>query len=209
MLAALAANAQTKPAESGFLKDYSQLAAAKDREGIWMFVDKSTDYRSFTKVMFDPVEVILAPNPDYKGVQPDALKRMTDNMLASFTKALQPDYTVVASPGPDVLRVRLALTGVQPAKPPTSVTDFIPIKAVFNVARAAAGAAPTVAEMSAEMEVLDPQGKRVAAATATRKGDKTLKQGEAIQWSDLQATSDYWAKGFRQRLDEVRGIAGR
>ena len=60
--------------------------------------------------------------------------------------------------------------------------------------------------MTGEMEVLDPDGKRLVAAVATRKGDETLKQGDQVKWDDLQAITDYWAKGFRQRLDEVRGV---
>jgi hypothetical protein len=58
--------------------------------------------------------------------------------------------------------------------------------------------------MTAEMEVLDANGKRVAAATATRKGDEKLEQGNKVTWNDLNAISDYWAKNFRQRLDELR-----
>lgn len=62
--------------------------------------------------------------------------------------------------------------------------------------------------MTAEMEVLDENGTRVAAATAARKGDKTSTQGEQVTWSELQSIVDDWARGFRQRLDELRGAAG-
>jgi hypothetical protein len=82
--------------------------------------------------------------------------------------------------------------------------DFLPIKAVFNAGRAAAGKSPDVAELTAEMEVLDSDKNRLAAVVANRKGDKTLQQGEQITWVHLQAISDYWAKTFRQRLDELR-----
>jgi hypothetical protein len=192
---------------SGFLGDYSQLKPAPDREGVMLYVDKSGNYRPYTKVMFEPVTVVLTPNPENKEVPKEALARMSDNFLGSFKRALSPEYQVVNEPGPDVLRVRSAITGVQPAKPAKGVTDFIPIKAVFNVGREAVGDAPRVAEMTGEMEVLDPNGKRVAAATATRKGDKKLPQGEQVSWNELQSISDYWAKGFRQRLDELRGVS--
>ncbi len=210
VLAAGATSAQDKAAStrnySGFLSDYSMLKPAKDREGVLLFLNKSDEYRSYTKVMFDPLEIYLAPNPDYKGVQPDALKRMADGFLASFKRALEPQYQVVNAPGPGVFRIRGAITGVQPVKPPLNPTDFIPIKALFNVARSSAGAAPMVAEMTAELEVLDANGKRVIAGVATRKGDKTLQQGGQVTWKELEAITDYWAKGLRQRLDEVRGI---
>jgi hypothetical protein len=63
---------------------------------------------------------------------------------------------------------------------------------------------PEVVELSAEMELLDSKGNRLAAAVANRKGDKNLQQGEQITWAHLQAISDYWAKNFRQRLDELK-----
>lgn len=198
--------AAPKPQYSGFLTDYSKLQPAADREGVQLFLDRSRDYKAYTKVMFDPVEVYLTPNPDYKGLQPDALKRMTDVFLTSFKKALGSDYQVVDAVGPGVLRVRAAITGVQAAKPALGATDFIPIKAIFNLGRAAAGASPQVAEMTAEFEVLDEKGVRLAAAVATRKGDKTLPQRDQVTWKDLEPITNYWAAGFKQRLDEVRGV---
>jgi hypothetical protein len=150
------------------------------------------------------VEVYLAPNPDYKGLQPDALKAMTDSFLAAFKKALEPEYQVVTTPGPDVLRVRSAITNLQAVKPALKGTDFVPIKAIYNAGRAVAGKSPKVAEMTAEMEVLDAQGLRAAAAVATRKGDQKLKQGEEVTWKELEAITTYWAKSFRDRLDRLR-----
>jgi hypothetical protein len=209
-LAAAPAGAQSEskqksgPAYSGFLSDYSQLKPAPDREGVMLYVDRSAKYAKYTKVLLRPIEVCVAPNPEYKGLRPDVLARMTESFAASFKKALTPGYEIVTAPGPDVLEVRSAITGVQPAKPGLTPIDFLPIKAVFNIGRAAAGAAPEVVEMTAEMELLDSSGKRLAAAVANRKGDKNLQQGEQITWAHLQEISDYWAKNFRQRLDELR-----
>lgn len=199
-------NAAAKPQYSGFLGDYSKLQPAKDRQGVALFLDRSRDYKAYTKVAFDPPEVVLVPNPDYQGVQPDALKRMTDAVQASFRRALEPAYQVVDGSGPGVLKVRIAITGVQMVKPSLSPTDLIPVKAIFNLGRAAAGASPRVAEMTLEMEVLDDKGVRVAAAVATRKGDKTLPQGEQITWKELEPIASYWGTSFRQRLDELRNV---
>jgi hypothetical protein len=202
------AKSVARPAYSGFLGDYSKLKPASDREGVILYVDRSVKYREYTKVMFHPVEVYVSPGAEYKGVQPDVLKRMTDEFIASFKRALSPGYQVVSTPGPDVLQVRCAITGLQPVKPPMNPTDILPIKAVFNMGRAAAGKSPQVAELSAEMEVLDSANKRVAAVVANRKGDKSLQQGEQITWQHLQSISEYWAKNFRQRLDELRAAGG-
>jgi hypothetical protein len=187
---------------SGFLKDYSALQPAKDREGVMLYT-KPGSYRSYTKVMLEPVEVWPAQGA-YQGTDPATLKRMSDSFAASAFKALQPDYQIVLQPGPDVLRIRSAITGVEITKPDLGVTDFIPIKAIYNVARDASGNQPKVAEMTGEIEVLDGSGTRIAAAVATRKGDKNLAQGDKVTWENLQSITDYWAKGLRQRLDEMR-----
>jgi hypothetical protein len=195
------------PQYSGFLGDYSQLQPVSGKEGVLVHINKGVDYSGYKKVMIAPVEIWTSPSADYKGVQPDALKRMTDNMRASFVNALQPAYPVVDQPGPGVLVVRIAITGVQPTNPPLNATDFVPIKALFNFARSASGNAPLVAEMTAEMEVLDADGKRVAEAVVTRKGNKEVAQGAEITWSQLQAITDFWGKSFRQRLDQLRGVS--
>ena len=196
--------APSRPAYSGFLGDYSKLKPATDREGVMLYVNPSAKGRQYAKVMFRPVEVYVSPSSEYKGVQPDALKRMTDALVASLTKALAPAYEIVSTPGPDVLEVRAVITGLQVVKPGLTPIDFLPIKAVFNAGRAAAGKSPQVVELTAEIELLDNNNNRLAAAVANRKGDKTLHQGERITWQHLQAISDYWATNFRQRLDELR-----
>ncbi|OIJ42236.1 DUF3313 domain-containing protein [Massilia timonae] len=192
---------------SGFLGDYSQLKPAPDRDGVELYVDRSVDYTRYTKLLLDPIQVLAAPAPGQPPPAPDAIARMSADFQQSLQRALAPAYQVVTTPGPDVLRVRIAITNVQAVKPPTGASDFIPIKALYNAGRAVAGTSPRLVEMTAEMEALAPDGRRVIAATATRRGDKTLPQGEQITWTELQSISDYWAGSFRRRLDEVRSPA--
>lgn len=192
-------------AHSGFLGDYSQLQPAPDAEGLNLYMDRSGNYGQYTKLMLEPVQVLVTPGSE-QGLAPDVVARMSDNLHASLRSTLEPTYQIVTTPGPDVLRVRSAITNVQPVKPPTGVSDFLPIKALYNAGRAVAGNSPRLVEMSAEIEVLDPANKRVMAGTTTRRGDQTLPQGEQITWAAMQSISDYWARGFRARLDELRGV---
>ncbi|WP_123071201.1 DUF3313 domain-containing protein [Massilia aurea] len=190
---------------SGFLGDYSQLKPAPDRDGVELYIDRSVDYTRYTKLLLDPIQVLATPAPGQPPPAPDAVARMSADFQQSLQRALAPTYQVVTAPGPDVLRVRIAITNLQTVKPPTGASDFLPIKALYNAGRAAAGTSPRLVEMTAEMEALAPDGRRVVAATATRRGDKTLPQGEQITWAELQSISDYWAGNFRSRLDEMRG----
>ena len=194
---------------SGFLADYSRLRAVDGQEGTYRYIDQSANLRPYTKVLIDPVQLVLAPGADASHVRQDVMQRVGEATRMEFVGALLSGYQVVKQPGPDVLRVRLAITGIQPVRPDLGATDFIPIKAIFNVARDASGSAPQVAEISVEAEVLDPAGRVVAQAVSTRKADKTLPQGEKITWKDLQTIVAVWAKSFRQNLDMLRGYAAK
>jgi Protein of unknown function (DUF3313) len=191
---------------SGFLSDYSKLSPVEGREGTQRYINRAANLRQYSKLYIDPVQIFV--NTDaHKGVQPDAMKRITDSFYKAFSDAVTPGYRIVSAPGSDVLRVRLAITGVQAISPPLGVTDFIPIKAIYNAGRAAAGEAPRLVELTAEIEVLDGQNQIVASAVSTRKSDNTLAQKEQITWSELSPIVYTWARQFRQALDDVRGVA--
>src|SRR4051794_37128218 len=111
-------SATMPPHAAGILSDYSHLKPDPNREGTWSYVDKTVDIRPYTKLYFDPVKVIATPSPEQSELPPDVVQRMSAKLLASFEKPLSPAYQVVSAPGPDVLRVRTAITGIQAVKPP-------------------------------------------------------------------------------------------
>jgi hypothetical protein len=203
----LPAYAADEAVRSGFLPDYSKLQPVEGKEGVQRHIDRSVDVRAYNKIYIDPVQVVVSTDNGYRGVQPDAMKRMADSFRDAFVKAVSPTYQVVGAPAPDALSIRLAITGMQPVSPPLGASDFIPIKAIFNLGRAAAGTSAKVAELSAELEVLDGQGRQVATAVATRKSEANLPQADRITWNDLAPIVDAWARNFRQGLDELKGSA--
>ncbi len=195
------------PSNSGFLTDYSRLRPVDGKEGVQRYVDRTVDWRPYSKLYIEPVQIVVSSDPEaYKGVQPDVLKRMADSFKTAFVNSVTPAYQIVNAPAADALQVRLAITEVHPDSTPLGVTDFIPIKALFNAGRAAAGASPRVAEISAEFEALDGKGRQIAAVTATRKSDETLPQSDKVTWNDLSPIVNSWAKQFRQGLDDLRGV---
>src|SRR3954468_12585049 len=146
------AQAKATPANSGFLPDYSKLAPAADNPNSRRWVSKEFDFKPYSKILLDPVEVFVSPASEYQGASPDTLKRMSDNFTGSFKKALQPGYTLVDKPGPDVLHIRLAITGVNLVKPGLNPTDALPIKFLFKTATGGYDAKNAV--LTGEMQVL-------------------------------------------------------
>lgn len=200
-----AADQAPAPQNSGFLSDYSKLQPAADNPKTRLWVDKSFDFKPYTKILLDPVEVWVSPTSEYKGASPDALKRLSDNFSASFKKALEPGYQLVDKAGPDVLHIKLAVTGINLVKPETNPANFLPI--VF-IARSVSGANSKLnVVLTGEMQVLSPDNKVVATAVALGTGDKTVEEKQQITWNELQTITDNWGKGLRRRLDETRGAA--
>lgn len=194
-------------ANAGFLSDYSQLKPVEGRDGVLRYVDKSIDIKPYDKLYIEQVQVIVtAKDSHHKSIQPEAMQRIADTFRSAFIDAVSPAYSVLSEPTADALHVRLAITGIQPADTPRSATDFIPIKALFNLGRSVAGKSPKVAEMSGEMEVLDGQGHIVLANISTRKSEATLPQNDRITWQDLIPIAQAWAHQFRLGLDTARGL---
>ena len=201
VLFASGANAQTP---SGFLSDYSKLSPAADAPDTSIWISKEFDFKPYRKIMLDKVEVFVSPTSEYHGVSPDVLKGMADRFTASFKKALQPGYQLVDKPGPDVLRIRPALSGINLVKPSFKATNVIP---VIFVARAVTGAnqAMNVA-LTGELEVRAPDDSVVAQSMAIGTGDASVRPGREITWREVEQITDKWAQGLRRRLDEARGV---
>ncbi len=209
LLLAGCASTSGSAVRSGFLSDYSKLQPTTGQAGSESYVNHAIDIRTTNRLYFDPVQVIVANDGAYKDVDRATINRIADTFRQALVKeATQGGYQVVSATGPDVLRIRTAITGLQPASTDLGVTDFIPVKALFNAGRAAAGYAPRTAEMSAEMEILDGGGQQIGMAVVTRKSDDDLAQGHAITWNDLTPIVNTWAKNFRIKLDELRKTSG-
>jgi hypothetical protein len=135
------------------------------------------------------------------------LKELTDYYQNALFASVKEGYEVVDQPGPGVLRVRVAITDVTPSKPVSNtLSTIVPVGMVVSGAtKAVSGDNLGTGEASTEFELLDATtGERLAAAVDRRQGGKGVFRGK---WEDTKEAFDFWAKSFRQRLDEARGAA--
>jgi methylase of polypeptide subunit release factors len=170
-----------------------------------VYVDKSKDFKGYSKLIFDPVKVFNPPYLTGTSLPPEELFKMRNDMFATLTGAFKSGYEVVDKPGPDVLKVSVSVTGVQMVKPDWKLGDNIPVKKAIDLFTGG----KVVPLMSAEMEVLDAKGNIVAAASAMRKGEKELFKDDKLNWDHLQPVVSYWANGLRLGLDQLRVNADR
>ena len=192
---------------SGFLGDYSQFQKVPGRLDTWQWVKPGVDWKQYTKIYLAPVEVWINPGADYPGIQPALYKQITDEFRGVVAKEFRAGgYEVVDRPGPGVLIIHFALTGVNPERPGFTPLDVLPIKIAIDAARFATGTDKTVIAMSGEAEVRDgASNERLFAQVTTRK-DAHLFVGKQITWSDVSTGATEWAEQARARLDRARGV---
>ena len=111
VLPACASNTQRY---SGFLGDYSKLTKHPDRDNTMFWEKPDTDFADYDELMIDNVVLYLNPNSEAK-LTPDQVAKGTKAFRDILVESVDPYYEVVDKPGPHVLRLRIALTDVEPS----------------------------------------------------------------------------------------------
>ena len=204
----------------GFLTDYSKLPTTADADGAYRYRDPAADAGKYNKLLVDRIKVWFKEDSDYKGIDVDELKMLTDYFYEAIEKAVGDAYPMVAEAGPDVLRLRIALTDVVPNKPEASVTSLVvPFLWVGEASAGAAtsevGSTPFTGKATIELEALDStSNQQLAAYIETEVGKKyqwTKGVSEGVssymkaysKWDYTKKAIDHWAQLIRQRLDEA------
>lgn len=206
LLAGCAASGMKDVTTTGFLDDYSMLKPGGDDRAALVYVKPGTDFKPYNKIMFERILVTLSPDAKHKETDPAMLAELATYYQKALLDAVKGGYQLVDQPGPGVLRVRAAITGVRPSNPVSNtMSSIIPVgMVVAGATKAASGDNLGTGEAATEIDVLDSQtGMRLAAAVDRRQGGKAAFRGK---WKDTKDAFDYWAKRFRQRLDEARGM---
>jgi hypothetical protein len=102
---------------------------------------------------------------------------------------------VVREPGPGIARLRVAVSDILQEKPGLSVTDLLPVKAVFNFARVAGGIDPYLVKMATMAQLEDSETHEVIAGSVNllnNKKTKTAKQQITKDW--IKDAIDGWNK---------------
>jgi len=230
-IAASAAMAESATAEpltlgeyvtKGFLSDYSKLAPVEGDESAYWYVDPAVDFSKYSKLLIDRVKIWYKEDTDYKGIDPDDLKALTDYFHQALVKEVGDDYEVVSEPGPEVLRVRIAVTDLVPNKPEASVVSLVvPFAWVADagsgVAKGETGSTAFTGEATIEMEAMDSASSQQVGAYIDKEVGKkyqwTKGIGEGIssytkaysKWDYTKKSMDIWAQRLKATLDELAG----
>lgn len=192
------------PHDVGFLNDYSKLKRGQGGQAQWIYINPHAQWSKYTKVMIDPVTFIASADTKVSSEDQQTLANYFYNELK---KQMGEKATIVDKPGPDVLRLQVALTNAEGATPGLrSISVVIPQARVLNLAQSAAtGSYAFVGSASCEGQVTDSvTGEQLAAWIDKREGGVALSSAAQWKWGDAENVMDYWAKRLADKYAEFK-----
>jgi len=207
-----------------FLSDYSKLAPVEGDKNAYRYIDPAVDFSKYQKLLIDRIKVWYKDDSDYKGIDPDDLKALTDYFHQAIVKAVGDDYNVVNEVGPDVLRVRIAVTDLVPNKPEASVVSLVvPFAWVADAGSGAAkgetGSTAFSGEATIEMEAMDSVSSQQVGAYIDKEVGKKYQWSKGVsegvnsymgaysKWTYTQKAMDAWAQRLKETLDQLENKA--
>ena len=198
---------QAMQATSGFLDGYYEKLGPGPKDGAklrWLKPD--VDFGKYDKVMLDSVVFFLAEDSKHKGIDGNEMKALTDAFNLALINAFKDKYPVVSDPGPDVLRIRVAITDIKQSKPGISaVTSVIPVGlGVSLVKKGSTDSWTGSGATSAELLAIDTVTNLVVGAA---KDTKSAGFDERFsKWGSAEAAFKFWAERIRMFMDTAHGM---
>ncbi|OEU44504.1 MAG: hypothetical protein BBJ60_11615 [Desulfobacterales bacterium S7086C20] len=197
-----------KVKHSGFLKDYPEFEQGPAGGVDLIYLKEGVDFKKYDKVMMDFVQFWFKDGTEYKGIHIHELNELAAAFNKAMADALKDAYPMVDDPGPDVLRIRFAITDVIPSRPAlNTITAVTPVGlALSTVKKGVTGTHTFVGEASMEAELLDSlTNERLGAAIDRKAAGKYKIVKGMTKWGHAKDAFGFWAKRLRKWLDEVHG----
>jgi len=202
--------------KSGFLGDYSMLkegerstfAQGAQNQALLIYKNPAADWRKYKKIQLDPVTVWMSQkDSQLKDVAVEDRQRLSALLWSKLDEQLRKDYEMTAEPGPDVLRIQVAITEAGDSNATLdTVTSLIPQTRLLTGAKGmATGVSGFTGSASVEMKTTDAESGALLVAAVDRRGGTKSLSGMTNEWHDVEEAYRFWAEKTRYRLCQWRG----
>jgi len=190
---------------SGFLGDYSKLQPGPEGGIDQRYVKEGVNFKQYSKIMLDQVRFYFKNDAADKGIDPDDMKELSDKFNRAMIDALGSAYPLVAKPGPNVMRIRVAITDMElPNRTLNTITTVVPAGLVISTIKSGVtGKGTFVGEISMEAEILDSTTNDVLAEGVDRRSGGKI--DSMSKFGTAEDAFKFWAQRLRTWLDGVRG----
>ena len=174
-------------------------------------VSSPSSLKRYKKVIIEDVKVIPPkkskdekPNAFQMKVTREETERLAEKFEDILEKELSPHYTITRRRGYDTLRVRAALTELQPSNPALFAVNYLPYAGIAATGiQLASGEALGAASTTFEAEVLDSRsGRQVYAMMDQLKGGKLQPSG-LDKWGQNTQAMRIWSRKIRQGISSA------
>lgn len=194
--------------KSGFLQDYSLLRPDEMKWADKNYINKKINWGKYDKIMLDDVVFMISDKAKFKGFEAKELTDLSEAFEKAFIMNLAGLYEFTDKPGPGVMRVRLAVTNLNPNNPVTgTITTIIPFGLAASVIKkGTTGEHIGMGEVSFEGEILDSQTGEILAATMDTESGKKYKIRKSVsKWGHTIDIFNKWGQRLRKQLDKHTG----
>lgn len=136
LVAGALAGCATQPVRYQGLASAAQLAANPQDKGghiPFAYAASNTDWSRYGAFILDPVLIYAGADGQFRDVSEKDKRELAGYMQEQFAGALKTRFTAANTPGPNILRVRVTLTGVETNVPVLgTVSKLVPAGAVMN-----------------------------------------------------------------------------
>ncbi len=210
-LGACAGTAQIDDLEAtGFLTDeiYSKLAPTTDsvRAGLG-HLNTGMDISRHDKILLDPIVSFGGEDPaDY--IDAEDKQTLVNNFHGLLASELGRDYQLVTAPGPNTLRVQVALVrATKSSVALDTISTIVPVGMIATkLASYVTGEPSFTGQIKIEFEIRDAITREVfGAGIDSRAGGKVLNEDQLNGWADVNKIMALYAQAMRYQFCLARG----
>lgn len=206
MFAVCAGHADGPGKYSGFLEGYYDKLQPGPKDSVKQrWLKPGVDFTKYNKAMLDSAVFFLADD-SYKGIDPQDMKERADALNKEVVAVFPNKSHFVGEPGPDVARIRFAITGLKQSNPGRSaVSTVLPVGLAMNLVKKGSGGSWTGSgATSMEVMVLDSMTNDVIAVAVD---DRTAGFTDRFsKWGSADEAYKFWAQKLKQFVDDTRAI---
>ncbi|MEO9382691.1 DUF3313 domain-containing protein [Chromobacterium phragmitis] len=202
--------AWSAPADNLFTVPLDAFQEGKMIPGQQVYLKPGVNLKSYHAVMLEPLLFLRqAENGDWQLLQSgdeNAIAAYFHDRLQAELKAAGVEEALRPEPG--VARLRVAVTGVSQGRPGVDAMDLLPIKAVFNLARLAAGKEPYLLKIASMAQLEDAQdGSLLAGTVNLRQSEKNKTKEQPMTLELIKPLIDEWCRQSARQLAAHLGKA--
>ncbi len=152
----LLAGCATPRPTTGILGEYrDKLGPGTEGGAKLAWVKPRVNFSQYNKLMVDYVVFALAEDSESKVIDGEEMKKLGDTASQALVNTIKEKYPIVAEPGPDVARIKVAIVGLKQSRPALSgFSSVMPIGLGISIIKKGAtdswtGSGATQAELMA------------------------------------------------------------